>query len=745
MLKKKFTGYSYSEGRPGEFNFEENYWMPSTQTRGLGPRINEEMEAISASSGGRGWSEFYSKNEVAGSGGVNKWLSSHAATRDSFFRGISPRAYSPEFMEQQGYAAVGGGAQVLDPMRKGIIRKSSISQSSFAEEMVGIERGLFTKYTSGGHSLPIYSYGLGPVPKGSYYMGRPTLSSMKKIYMTQEQALSGVHQMFGQTKYLASEKTGKPLLLGGRRITGRVLERSLEPVAEELAKAKPSSLLRKLQWMRLRIEEAFPGKAVSTKMVKSMFGDDEFYERAIGSIRKTAGISDRAEEYLSKAIEGIGGEEALKNELVTRGPRKGQIKPVRIPKKRIDASAASQFQKNIIKNIEDLSGGGLEKLNIRGYEGARELVEKSSVGTRLQLSGGITAKVAELSKPEYATIISQQTKRAQFLGPVMKSYAEKFGSEASAPDLFKVRLVRRPEWFHETYHKFATEAVTESGQSLGWLQHDYAREIDRGTQGLLKTEMFARIYPKKGEYFVKVFPHEAAAYKTVETSPGTFKTERFGWKEVPDKYKLAWTRPLPGMAGTGKEAAVQEVLDDIVRGRGDKYIKATQKAKESLVSRFPRKPMTDFIKDSKTIEKGLAGGAASKLKYGLMGIALAAGALFLWSATRSSRKRPLMDPGDIPSSMYGEPSDRFPTEAAPTNNSPVRVVNRQPGYDTNVNIETEDNNNTLEYNGLAHTMSSLSRNALGVNNANIDLNVTDNSRKVNSHSIQREFAEYLNR
>ena len=56
-----------------------------------------------------------------------------------------------------------------------------------------------------------------------------------------------------------------------------------------------------------------------------------------------------------------------------------------------------------------------------------------------------------------------------------------------------------------------------------------------------------------------------------------------------------------------------------------------------------------------------------------------------------------------------------------------------------------DNPIIMDYRGIANAMSNVSRTALGVDNINTDLHVMDDSRSMDSHSIQREFASFLRR
>jgi len=87
------------------------------------------------------------------------------------------------------------------------------------------------------------------------------------------------------------------------------------------------------------------------------------------------------------------------------------------------------------------------------------------------------------------------------------------------------------------------------------------------------------------------------------------------------------------------------------------------------------------------------------------------------------------------------------TDGLPTYQPNARIVqnNRPLGFTTNINMETEDPNNIIDYSALANTMSSISRGALGTDKISTELHVVDNSASVDSHTMQRRFVEYLSR
>ena len=132
----------------------------------------------------------------------------------------------------------------------------------------------------------------------------------------------------------------------------------------------------------------------------------------------------------------------------------------------------------------------------------------------------------------------------------------------------------------------------------------------------------------------------------------------------------------------------------------------------------------------------------SKLGKGmLIGAAIAASAFVLWSATRQKRE-PITDPQGTQESLYGEAQQGTFSASGPMSGPVARIARNNTGYETTVNLEAEDSNDVMDYNGIARTMSDMSSAATGVN-ATTSLHVTDESSSINDRSIQRQFQEYL--
>jgi len=191
------------------------------------------------------------------------------------------------------------------------------------------------------------------------------------------------------------------------------------------------------------------------------------------------------------------------------------------------------------------------------------------------------------------------------------------------------------------------------------------------------------------------------------------------WDEVPGHMKVAGGRHY------------RNISDPMYAGRGKKHLKLGKWVKG-------RAPIY-------RTEEVAAQKLATSSKY-LIAAAVTAGALLLWNATRSKQRTPL-DQRDIPASTHGEPSN-MPVGAdnLPSYQPTARITpNRAPAYNTNIDMNTEDYNDVVDYKNIANTMSSMSRAALGIESANVNLNVMDDSRKMNPYTIQRELSEYLNK
>jgi hypothetical protein len=115
----------------------------------------------------------------------------------------------------------------------------------------------------------------------------------------------------------------------------------------------------------------------------------------------------------------------------------------------------------------------------------------------------------------------------------------------------------------------------------------------------------------------------------------------------------------------------------------------------------------------------------------------------LWGTTR--QKKPLaIDRRDVPDSLYGEQDlNRMMSTGTPVHEPTARIVPSNTGYSTNITMDAMDGQGIEDYSQIANTMREISRAALGIDRANVDLHIRDESRRMSPGSIQREFSEYL--
>ena len=320
------------------------------------------------------------------------------------------------------------------------------------------------------------------------------------------------------------------------------------------------------------------------------------------------------------------------------------------------------------------------------------------------------------------------TGKSAWLRTVIERSAKELGEEFSAPSHFRLHAVRTPA-YHDVLDKgkpvldkltgkvkreffqFETGLFTEAGERVGsykdWAARKLYPEIERG---VLPGSVFGKVYQLKKSKHLLIGTAERAKDLTWE------------WNKIPYAQRATGT------------AYHQRVIEDIVSGKKGKAV--------DMLKRDPTKYFAPKIVDTTK--------AATKMpsvsKYLIAGAAITAGALLAYSAFKSSRQRPI-DERDIPKSMYGDATRTPQTDGLPTYQPQARMIqtNRPGEFDTNIDMETEDFNNTMDYKQLANTMSQISRGAIGTDRINTSLHVTDDSSSVDSRNIQRQFAEYLNR
>lgn len=126
----------------------------------------------------------------------------------------------------------------------------------------------------------------------------------------------------------------------------------------------------------------------------------------------------------------------------------------------------------------------------------------------------------------------------------------------------------------------------------------------------------------------------------------------------------------------------------------------------------------------------------------MAGLAIAAGALILYGASRLAKSNKPITSGDVPRSLYGDVGARGPGPGR-VYTPQARIMQNNNGYSTNIDVEATDSNNTVDYRALAGALSSMSGTSLGVGRVNTSLHVVDDSRRMDKESVKRAVNQQL--
>ncbi len=722
---------------------DEGYFIPGmgrirdkiTELQGQGPSKIEQLAREAT------WERTYGAwAERRESPGLKAWWGKFAQQRERFWRDIDPSTFrevplikgAGDWARTHGFLEGVGGIQDWTKARGfledvGVIRRGvkfygyDVKTGAIGEE---ISRGLIpskiaewetSKYLDlGGRKQGDYLRMFEPyrdarrLGQGDIYFGRPTPTG-SKIIQTQAAGLIEAEEVLGQRKYLRrvlpSGELGGVIPLGTRAITGRKIP--LTAIEEGFAGLKPEKALRELR-----------------KWYKNL-------ARGTADETMAAGATE-----LENILTDIVGEEQRAKILSNRKITSFNIRRLKEIQKIVSEEGVTA----------GLLGRDVGALEARGYKAVRKLVEHQEVGSMLsgrKLRGGGREwyKVLELDNLENASIMVGGRK----VTTVGQRLAEFLPERASAvaPDMFEVALSRQPYLVPGKEDILATQILTPSGQQIGSIaarydkagkllspELQYTYRLDKeAAKGLLRTKMFARIEP--------FYSKDVRGYMF---GLGLYPTKASARKQLYDLGKMWRAR------GVIKIEGAQSVLGEIFAGRGAKYLE-----RADLESMLPRKTWLDMRTmgpGAGVIDVGkITGKGLSKNALIATTALITAGALLLWGATKSRTKKPL-DERDIPASMYGDIPSRLQYDTGlPTYQPTARIIqNDRPGaYSTNISMEAVDGNNIADYRGIANSMSNMSRNALGVESAKLDLSVVDDSSSMNPHQMQRRFSEYLNR
>ncbi len=329
------------------------------------------------------------------------------------------------------------------------------------------------------------------------------------------------------------------------------------------------------------------------------------------------------------------------------------------------------------------------------------------------------AKVAAIEGANQITV-EMATGKAAWLTTAIERAAKTYGPEYLAPESISMFFARTPTYYTDKagkriFDQMAVAAITPSGKQLAWVKAGVAKE--------LYPEIERGLLPIKGRVG-KLYTGGKLKFPII----GIFEK---GVKGRPEWTTIPFERRL-----TGTEHFLRPI-EKLIAGEGAELLKPADLKKLYQTKYFAPK----IVDTTKAVTK-----VPSASKYLIAGAAIAAGALLAYSAFKSSRQRP-MDERDIPKSMYGDATRMSQTDNLPTYQPQARITqtNRPGVFDTNIDMETEDFNDTMDYRQLANTMSQISRSAIGTNRINTDLHVVDDSSSIDSRGMQRQFTEYLNR
>jgi hypothetical protein len=688
---------------------------------------------------------------------LSLWKRQLVKRRVPFYEDIlHPRSFDPEFMARRGFAYTKySGKNRL--VRIGL-KRLSISQADF--DMATAAGMPFGYSFKGGRTIAAgiegratsrmlaeafseselfssryTSYSRFPVSElgAEYYLGRASVRSATKAFSTTEQGLAKARDMFGQEMILRGKDTGDIIPYGRKKIMGVV-----RGTADTLAQRDLMAELARFG----RIKE--PTQAFEALRRKYF----DLLEK--GRAGELASFEQTYTELLRNRLSEIGGERA-----VTRpGPMVyGKKYAARV------TAGVRPLQREFLRSARDFHlktrKAYVEKIKpIAGFRPQIQFAHQFEEGTEFVLGGGKKATLERAKSISQITAIDAASNRPELYGRLASRF--KAGIGAEAPDIFPVRLVRAPGTYGGEFQPWATKVITGAGEEVGWVKRtefikgkdnivravtkDYGKTFSPNvTEGLLPDKLYARVYArKKGKriaYSLGLFPTQEAAYgkkfiAETEEFVTTTKPKFFG--SIPQRFRAA---------GVEKDPRISSNLGEIFKGsrKGTKMLGAPPAGK-TLEMMYP------------TRYKGMPLEGAGSLprmnkfaKGALIGAAITAGAMMLWSASREKKRTPL-DESEIPQAMSGEPSNRIP-DVRPLNrtNARIRMNNTPSAYRNQLLVEMNDDDGKVDYREMANTLSALSRNALGVDRANVNLHIQDDSTTSSRRMIQRKILENLNR
>ena len=662
---------------------------------------NRELAMLWSQKTGRDWMLYpgwelmergaYEKLDRFAQKPMQLWQQKQMPQRGKFYELLEPRAFGEEFLAERGYEYQKGrlvkiGAKRAAPVLKTLPRDiAAWEQAAYARTTPGA----FERLISREKPLDYYAKYL---QGENWIVGR---SAEKIHFMTPRQQTLWGREVYGQTRYLQDVATGKPMLLGARNILGvrRPVDLTRMGFAREMAD----------------IAAREPGEAFAELVHRYRrwgVSEDPTYRRLA--------------DYLGPKLERLG-ERGTFRPGWSVNIRSRNFADIHRRMGRFSEQIATiaELQRAIGREAKATiaaAGPVIDRFEkpIRDLKGAVKLVENLATSDEVVMTGGKIGRVAAI---EGAHQISVQTAtgRPAWLPTIMERFEQRYAPNYLTLETLPVRLVRDPITVAGKAYPLNVRVLTPSGTQIATVQDAFAARFAPGVKrGLLPIEnMMARIYP--------------AGDKISHPLVSLFEKGKIGrkmWPAIPLHMRMTGTRYY------------LDPIKKLLSGEGAEYLAAVDLAK-----RYPTK-----YKIPERISAKMLAGIPKPAQNMLIAATVAAGALLLWSAFRQRRARPL-DERDVPASMHGEPvRNRMFQDNLPTYQPTARITQNAPAaFSTNIDLETEDYNNVMDYRQLANTMSTLSRGALGVERANVDLHVVDNSKDMNPYAMQRQFVEYLNR
>jgi len=632
---------------------------------------------------------------------LGKWWAKYEKTRDPFYSSISYRSYRPETIERAGFLSTIG----IDPATmKDLTTGEKVNLQDIPSRIAMREKNM---YLSGERVLSLSRMA---GHEGDLFMGRPTEGG-SKIFMsnTAQRALAG--EMFGQSRVLRDVETGQIIPLGSRI------------VSEDIVRSGAITQREYLNSLRaLYFDAVKKGKIVDIGRYGKLLSD------ATPDIRAF-------------------------NPLVSG-------KDIKINKRLKDIRRALSSDHTLARDI--MSVRDTQRVTYRGFERIRDLMEGSELGREFRV-GGRRAVVSPLERLEDVTLLRTGGKGVVTYGDLMRRTMKLDPRIAAVPDIFEAFVVREP------YTKMPK--VGAGGVAAGEAKfYPYTLRVMMGPDkviGTIPAALEGRIGTEAGReiaegYAGKVFIRPYAVSERVGKRYQTIY--RLGvWKTLEEAYET--TIGATGRAYSGpirfdrlKEENLvrahwlyQSEIQSLLRNTSDDW-KNVATLEETMRARYPSRSVSQvYGKDAARAWKDAAigikrqsieRGRISKRSMALAGI-IVAGALLTWGASRIKNRAPITE-RDVPESLYG--SEVPVSKRAPTfYTSPPRIVQKNTGYVTNIDMEVGDDGRTEDHKGLASNMAYVARSVLGIGQIKTSMHIVDDSESISRESTRKTLNQQLRR